>query len=266
MLCVACRGKDTNRTVIKRVRSYLRSNQQQLADSMAPQGLVMLLYGFSRFNAWQPGWLKRQFRAAVQRTLQLEPRGCSSSSISCGNSVSCSNGLEQKLGFQACELPVVLLSLVQLQMELPTDLLQQAEALLLLPQQQLQKQQQRGLQDPQQQQQQLQDRLQLDSLSTKQLSVSLFALGLAKHLPSTGFMQAAVARVQQRVSAMGPKDVAFVLFGLAAMSSTTDDQQQQQQQQLLKRLVQQAQKVRMELVRPLFCFGQAVALYRMLHC
>lgn len=231
-----CRGQSTSRAVVKCVRRYCSYNHQQLYMQLTPQGLVMLLYGLSKFNAWHPDWFKQQLLAAVTSKLQQ----CLSGSSSCSNS---STG--SRAGFKSHELPIVLLLLVHLRINLPTALLEQVDGLLLQQQDGQHQQQHQQGQQQQRQQQQGQQRLQIDSLSVGELSTCLYALGVAKHHPSVGFMEAAAARVQQQVLEMCQRDVAFVLYGLAAMANTGEQQRMQQQEELLQRLLVTAERVRL---------------------
>jgi hypothetical protein len=177
----------------------------------------MLLHGLARFNAWQPEGFKQQLLAAATARLQqgLQPSqantAVSSSSSSRGN---------QQQAFQAQQLPVVLLSLTQLQISLPTPLLQQCEA-LLLPQ--------------------------LQDLPLQQLTVCLFAMGRARHSPSAAFLDAAMACVDATLQQhSGAQNVAQLLYGLAAMGGVREQLMlQPQQQQRVARLLARLQQVRL---------------------
>jgi alkanesulfonate monooxygenase SsuD/methylene tetrahydromethanopterin reductase-like flavin-dependent oxidoreductase (luciferase family) len=183
----------------------------------------MLLHGLARFNAWQPEGFKQQLLAAATARLQqgLQP---SPASTRAGNSSSSSSSRgDKEQAFQAQQLPVVLLSLTQLQITLPTPLLQQCEA-LLLPQ--------------------------LQELTLQQLTVCLFAMGRARHNPSAAFLDAAMAHVDAGLQQQGgPQDVAQLLYGLAAMGGVREQLMlQPQQQERVARLLERLQKV--SLLRP----------------
>jgi alkanesulfonate monooxygenase SsuD/methylene tetrahydromethanopterin reductase-like flavin-dependent oxidoreductase (luciferase family) len=193
--------------VVQRVRRHCQQHPQLLTARFSGQGLFMLLHGLARFNAWQPEGFKQQLLAAATARLQqgLQP----SSSSSRGN---------QEQAFQAQQLPVVLLSLTQLQITLPTPLLQHCET-LLLPQ--------------------------LQELSLQQLTVCLFAMGGARHNPSAAFLDAAMAHVDAGLQQQGgPQDVAQLLYGLAAMGGVREQLMlQPQQQERVARLLARLQQV-----------------------
>jgi hypothetical protein len=198
--------------VVQRVRRHCQQNPQLLTHSLSGQGLFMLLHGLARFNAWHPENFKQQLLAAATARLQhgLEQEGLGVA----GHSSSCSSSSQ---AFEVQQLPVVLLSLTQLQITLPTALLQQCES-LLLPQ--------------------------LPHLPLQQVTVCLFAMGRARHNPSAAFLAAAMARVDADVTQSGPQDVAQLLYGLAAMGGVREQLLvQPQQQDRVARLLARLQEV-----------------------
>jgi hypothetical protein len=197
--------------VVQRVRRHCQQHPQLLTASLSGQGLFMLLHGLARFNAWQPEGFKQQLLAAATARLQqgLQPSQASSSS---------SRGTQAQ-AFQVQQLPVVLLSMTQLQITLPTPLLQQCES-LLLPQ--------------------------LQELPLQQLTVCVFAMGRARHNPSAAFLDAAMAHVDAGLQQSGPQDVAQLLYGLAAMGGVREHLMlQPQQQERVARLLARLQQVRL---------------------
>ncbi|WIA38578.1 hypothetical protein OEZ86_001889 [Tetradesmus obliquus] len=208
------RGPSTRRAVVQRVRRHCQQQPQLLTRELTGQGLFMLLHGLARFDAWHPENFKQQLLAAAAARLQLGLQQNTATTAASSSSSSSSN----TQAFYVQQLPVVLLSLTQLQVVLPTPLLQQCEALLLPL---------------------------LQQLSLQQVTVCLFAMGRARHNPSADFLDAAMARLDADVAQSGPRDVAQLLFGLAAMGGVREQLlvQQQQQQGRVARLLARLQEV-----------------------
>lgn len=226
--CYICRGPQTSRALIKRIRRRCYNSHAQLKAQLTSQGVVMLLKGLSRFDAYQPPWLKQQLLILVDKHLPLGLRDSSGNQLHSGSSSSS----HSSSGFSSHELPAVLLSLAQLQVELPTELLRKVEQLLL----------QDAVRDIEQQRQR-----QLDTLSTSQLCVLVFALGQVKHQPEAKFWQTLFTCVASRVESMQGQDIAYALYGIASMGEIPPPsvlQQQQQNEERWQRLMARTEQVR----------------------
>jgi hypothetical protein len=146
-------------------------------------------------RAWQPESFKQQLLLATSQHMQQALQQYNSSTIQNPNTPA---------GFKLQELPVVLLSLTQLQVVLPTLFLQEFES-LLLPQLQL--------------------------LSPGQLCQCVFALGAARHRPSSAFAVGVTRQLSAVVQQCQGLDVAHAMYGLAAMDGCRQQLQEYQQQQ-----------------------------------
>eukprot|EP00775_Hariotina_reticulata_P013189 gene13189-13320_t len=197
------RGAATSRAVVKRLRYRCltsaagssgstavseQNGSRVLLQCLTPHGLVMLLYGLSQMKAWQPESFKQQLLLAAEHQLQQAIQQYSSSTAQNPHTPG---------GFKPQELPVVLLSLTQLQIVLPTVFLQQFEA-VLLPQLQL--------------------------LSPGQLCLCMFALGAARHRPGNAFAAGVTGQLAAVLPAMDHRSLAMTLWGLAQLQSRPSEQ------------------------------------------
>ncbi|KAF8061900.1 hypothetical protein HT031_004160 [Scenedesmus sp. PABB004] len=197
------RGPATGRAVVQRLRRHCQHHHQQLAASLTPQGLLMLLHGLARMRAWQPQSFKDQLLLLADATLQ---RGLYDGSGGGGGA---------RTALRASELPCVLLSLTQLRVALPTALLLRCEAALLPA---------------------------LPALPAGELARCVFALGGARHNPSPEFLEAVLAALDARLGACSALDVAHLLYGLAAMGGAADQLAAPAHQERLQRLLAAAEQ------------------------